>query len=131
MLLVTSRETRRWILPKGWVERGVTARDQAAREAFEEAGLVGRIGRRPVGSYRYDKLLRSRSVPVRVDVFALQVEHRHDDWPEKGQREAMWATPEQAAALVDEDGLAAILLDLKDRRRLPRAAAEVAVRPTA
>ena len=48
-------------------------------------------------------------------MFALQVEHRHDDWPEKGQREAMWATPEQAAALVDEHGLAAILLDLKDR----------------
>ena len=130
VLLVTSRETRRWIVPKGWVERGVAAADQAALEAFEGAGLRGRIGRKPIGRYRYAKQLRGgRSLPVRVDVFVLQVEGRQDDWPEKGQREAVWATPEQAAALVEEPGLAAILLDLKERRR-PPAAAE-AVRPTA
>jgi 8-oxo-dGTP pyrophosphatase MutT (NUDIX family) len=115
-MLITSRETRRWVVPKGWAERGVPPHEQAAREAFEEAGLKGEVGRERLGSYRYAKLLRGgRSVPVRVDVFPLAVTGRLDDWPEKDQREAVWVTPAEAAALVDEGGLAAILLDLAAR----------------
>jgi 8-oxo-dGTP pyrophosphatase MutT (NUDIX family) len=132
VLLITSRETRRWVLPKGWAERGVKPHEQAAFEAFEEAGLEGEIGAVRLGSFRYDKQLRGgRSIPVRVDVFPLEVERRHDDWPEKGQRDAIWVTPEEAATLVEESGLAAILLDLADRYRLPGAAGEEAIRPTA
>ena len=132
VLLITSRETRRWVLPKGWAERGVEAHEQAASEAFEEAGLEGEIGAVRLGSYRYDKQLRGgRSIPVRVDVFPLEVERRHDDWPEKGQRDAIWVTPAEAAALVEERGLAAILLDLAERRSLSASAGEEELRPTA
>jgi 8-oxo-dGTP pyrophosphatase MutT (NUDIX family) len=110
VLLVTSRETRRWVLPKGWRKRKVEAWEQAAREAYEEAGLIGEIGRQAVGHYRYDKRLRSgRTVPCRVDVFPLDVAGRLDDWPEKAEREAAWFTPDEAAEKVDEVGLAEIL----------------------
>ena len=131
MLLITSRETKRWVLPKGWAERGKAPQVQAACEAFEEAGLEGEIGLKRLGRYRYDKQLPDgRSVPVRVDVYPMEVAHRHDDWPERGQREAIWVTPEEAAALVEEKGLAAILLDLVARRRRPGTAGE-GVRPPA
>ena len=99
MLLITSRETRRWVIPKGWAEKGVAPHEQAAREAFEEAGLQGEIGTQPIGSYRYLKRLQNgQTVPCRVDVFPLSVDHRLDDWPEKGQREASWLTPAEAAS---------------------------------
>ena len=113
MLLITSRETRRWVIPKGWAEKGVAPHEQAAREAFEEAGLKGEIGLKPIGSYRYLKRLQNgQTAPCRVDVYPLTVEHRLDDWPEKGQREAVWLTLGEAAALVDEQGLVTLLLDL-------------------
>jgi 8-oxo-dGTP pyrophosphatase MutT (NUDIX family) len=132
VLLITSRETKRWVVPKGWAEHGVLPHEQAACEAFEEAGLEGEVGAVRLGSYRYEKQLRSgRTIPVRVDVFPLEVERRHDDWPEKGQRDAVWVTPEEAAALVEERGLAAILLELAQRHRLAATAAEEPVRPTA
>jgi 8-oxo-dGTP pyrophosphatase MutT (NUDIX family) len=113
VLLVTSRETRRWIIPKGWAEKGVAPHEQAAREAFEEAGLKGQIATKPIGSYRYFKRLQNgQTVTCRVDVFPLTVGERLDDWPEKGQREAVWFTPAEAAMLVDEKGLAALLREL-------------------
>jgi 8-oxo-dGTP pyrophosphatase MutT (NUDIX family) len=126
VLLVTSRETRRWVLPKGWRKRKVTAWEQAAREAYEEAGLIGQIGKHAIGRYRYDKQLRDgRSVPCRVDVFPLEVTGRLDDWPEKAEREAAWFAPAEAAASVDEPGLAEIL------RRLDGRTPEDSLRPTA
>lgn len=126
VLLITSRETRRWVLPKGWRERKVGAAEQAAREAYEEAGLIGEIGKRAVGHYRYDKRLRSgRTVACRVTVFPLDVTGRLDDWPEKAEREAAWFTPAEAAARVDEAGLAEIL------RRLPDTLPEESPTPTA
>ncbi len=116
ILLVTSRETRRWVLPKGWAERGVTPHDQAAREAFEEAGVEGEIGQERIGSYRYLKRLSGgRTVPCRVDVYPLAVDRLLDDWPEKEQRELCWFTPSDAAAVVEESGLIALLLDLAAR----------------
>ena len=132
VMLITSRETKRWVVPKGWAEPGVKPREQAAAEAFEEAGLEGFVGPTRLGSYHYDKQLRSgRAVPVRVDVYPLEVERRHDDWPEKGQRDAIWVTPEEAASLVGDRGLAAILLDLAERRRPTASAGRGVVRPTA
>jgi 8-oxo-dGTP pyrophosphatase MutT (NUDIX family) len=111
VLLITSRETRRWIIPKGWPIRGLPPRDVAAREALEEAGLVGRIvGKRSIGSYHYSKRLRdNREVLCRVKVFLLSVDHQLDDWPEKATRACRWVTPETAARMVDEGGLAEVI----------------------
>ena len=116
VLLVTSRETGRWIIPKGWAEKGIKSYELAAREAYEEAGLRGKIGRKPIGCYRYTKWLRrtkrAKAVLCEVAVFALYVERQLDDWPEKGQRERRWFSPAEAALLVDEGNLVTLLLDL-------------------
>lgn len=111
ILLITSRETRRWIIPKGWPIRHLRPRDVAAREAFEEAGLVGKIvGKRSIGSYHYTKHLPDEGERLcRVKVFLLSVDHQLDDWPEKEQRTQRWVEPVKAAQMVDEGGLAEIL----------------------
>ncbi len=98
-MLVTSRETRRWVLPKGWAEAGLAPHDLAAREAFEEGGIVGEAAAEAVGAYGYLKRLPGgRSVECRVEVFPLRVERLLGDWPERGQRERRWFTPARAAA---------------------------------
>jgi 8-oxo-dGTP pyrophosphatase MutT (NUDIX family) len=83
----------------------------AAREAFEEAGLVGKIvGKRSIGSYHYSKrLMDNREWLCRVKVFLLAVDRQLDDWPEKEQREQRWVEPTKGAQMVDEGGLAEIL----------------------
>lgn len=113
ILMVTSRETRRWIVPKGWQEKKVKDRDQAAREAFEEAGVIGVISDKPIGSYRYDKRLKNGGLkPLNVAVYALNAEEVLDDWPEMEERERRWMTPAQAAMAVQEGALAALLLSM-------------------
>jgi 8-oxo-dGTP pyrophosphatase MutT (NUDIX family) len=111
VLLMTSRETRRWVIPKGWPIRGLKPREVAAREAFEEAGLLGQIiGKRPRGFYHYSKQMApSDDVLCGVDVFLLKVDRQAKEWPEKGQREFCWVEPEQAAEMVLEGGLAEVL----------------------
>src|SRR5215469_14784500 len=94
VMLVTSRGTQRWIIPKGWPQRGKTPRQSAASEAFEEAGVVGAVGRRPIGSFSYRKRLkRGVVVDCEVRVFALKVKRQHKCWPEQGQRRSAWHTP--------------------------------------
>ena len=111
VLLITSRETGRWVLPKGWPEKRLDAHDLAALEAFEEAGVRGRVREHALGDYTYPKRLRSgRTRHIRVDVFALDVEQELDDWPERAERERRWMSPSQAAMLVDEGGLVSLLL---------------------
>lgn len=113
VMLVTSRETKRWIIPKGWPEKKVKPHELAAREAYEEAGLVGHADPDAVGTFRYDKRLKSgRSVWCEVQVFMMEVERELDEWPEKGQRERRWMAPAQAALLVQEPGLVELLLHL-------------------
>jgi 8-oxo-dGTP pyrophosphatase MutT (NUDIX family) len=111
ILLITSRETRRWVIPKGWPIRGLRPREVATREAFEEAGLVGKIvGKRSIGSYHYSKRLTdSRERLCRVKVFLLSVDRQLDDWPEKEQRVQRWVDPIKGAQMVDEGGLAEIV----------------------
>lgn len=114
VLLITSRETGRWVTPKGWPMRGLRPHRAAAREAFEEAGIEGSVGKKSIGSYRYAKTLRNGEVvPCRVKVFPLEVEALADEWPEKGQRRREWFTPADAAAAVEEPELAAILRDFE------------------
>jgi 8-oxo-dGTP pyrophosphatase MutT (NUDIX family) len=80
VLLVTSRETRRWIIPKGWPQKGLSAHDVALREAREEAGVVGRVAKRAIGYYHYDKRLAANDyVTCKVRVFLLEVEWELDD----------------------------------------------------
>lgn len=113
VLLITSRETRRWVIPKGWPEKKVKPYDLATREAYEEAGLRGKVRKKPVGSYRYEKRITAkRAVSCRVEVYLFEVEQELDDWPEKGQRERCWMPPAEAARLVSESRLAKILLRL-------------------
>jgi 8-oxo-dGTP pyrophosphatase MutT (NUDIX family) len=116
VMLVTSRETRRWIIPKGWLIKGLKPSAVAAREAFEEAGLIGEIGKHPVGHFRYEKTLPKNSRICEVRVFLLRVKRQLNDWPEKRQRETRWFEPGEAAGLVEEDGLAMII-----RQAIPNA----------
>jgi len=111
VMLLTSRETKRWVIPKGWPMHGRKPHEVAAQEAFEEAGLLGTIvGKRPIGSYHYGKQISADySIQCEVSVFLFLVERQLDDWPEKAQRETRWFNPSDAYTLVDEGGLAGIL----------------------
>jgi 8-oxo-dGTP pyrophosphatase MutT (NUDIX family) len=106
ILLVSSRETRRWVIPKGWPMKGKADHQAAAQEAYEEAGLDGRIVDRPIGEYPYLKRLKSGVArPVTVDVYPLEVTGEHATWPEKGQRTLRWMDPVEAALAVQEPEL--------------------------
>lgn len=116
VLLITSRETRRWVIPKGWPIKGLDPPASAAQEALEEAGITGAVWAEPVGGYGYDKRLKDgRLQPVAVDVFPLAVEQELADWPEKGQREKRWFPSAEAAALVVEPQLAELIREFGGR----------------
>lgn len=112
VLLVTSRETRRLVIPKGWPWPGVKDHKAAAEEAREEAGIRGRIGKSAIGSYSYEKRRLGGDVPVRVKVYLLEVDEVLDDWPEKDERVRVWLTPTRAADAVAEEELADMLRNL-------------------
>jgi 8-oxo-dGTP pyrophosphatase MutT (NUDIX family) len=113
VLLVTSRETHRWVIPKGWAEEDLTPSGLAAKEAYEEAGVVGDITSEPVGCYSYSKRLKDgSSIMCDVEVFRMTVERLLPEWPEHGQRERQWFTPRQAAEQVAEAGLIDLLRSL-------------------
>jgi len=106
VLLVSSRETRRWVIPKGWQMKGKADPAAAAQEAYEEAGLDGRVAAKPFGDYPYLKRLKSGAArAVTVDVYPLEVTGEHATWPEKGQRTLKWMPPIEAAMAVQEPQL--------------------------
>lgn len=108
--LITSRETGRWVLPKGWAKPEHAPHAVARQEAYEEAGLQGRVGAKALGRYEYVKRLHVFSaVLCRVDVFPLCVETQMLEWPEQPWRRLKWAPPQEAAELVDEADLAALI----------------------
>jgi 8-oxo-dGTP pyrophosphatase MutT (NUDIX family) len=109
-MLITSRETRRWVIPKGWPKKGKSPQYSAAREAFEEAGVVGAVAKRPVGSFSYEKRLKNGAVVVcAVRVFALEVSCQSKQWPEKQERIVKWLSAAQAAQRVKEPNLGDII----------------------
>lgn len=117
ILLVTSRESRRWVLPKGWHKDGLTPSELAALETYEEAGLKGNVAPEAMGWYTYTKRLHFFSrVTCRVDIFPMQVDHHLLDWPERDQRTFGWFSKEEASELVKEKGLSDFLsrLTLED-----------------
>ena len=111
VLLLTSRETRRWIIPKGWPMAGRSPHAAAAQEAKEEAGVVGRISKKPLGSFNYVKRLKNGApLQCTVDVFPMKVSKHLTHWREQNQRTAHWCAPEEAAELVEEPDLSALIL---------------------
>lgn len=110
ILLVTSRDTGRWVLPKGNLMVGIAPHRAAAREAEEEAGVRGTIARKPLGRFPYRKWRSAKRFDMaKVDVFALKVSNELDTWKEQGQRERRWCTRDEAAGLVDEPELRALI----------------------
>lgn len=110
LLLVTSRETGRWIVPKGWPDGDESLHQAAKREAWEEAGIEGAISDICVGSFFYDKVTGpDEVVRCQVFLFPLEVTQLAKKWPEKGQRQREWITTEEAAKLVNEPALAEMI----------------------
>jgi predicted NUDIX family NTP pyrophosphohydrolase len=113
VMLITSRDTGRWIIPKGWPAPALDPGASAAQEAMEESGLVGEISAQPIGSYGYTKRLADGSaVDCTVEVFALAVERQLPTWPEQAERRTRWFALEEAAAAVQEPELGAIIRNL-------------------
>jgi 8-oxo-dGTP pyrophosphatase MutT (NUDIX family) len=110
VLLLTSRETHRWVIPKGWPMAGKKPHAAAAREALEEAGVIGKIAKTPIGAYAYVKRLKNGAGLVcNVDVFPLAVMRQLQRWPEQAQRTAHWFTPADAAQAVNEPELSVLI----------------------
>ena len=110
VMLITSRETRRWVIPKGWPMKGRKSHATAALEALQEAGLLGKIEKAALGAYHYQKRMRNGSTLLcRVDVFPLRVSRQRKNWPEKHQRTTKWFPCSKAARLVDEPELTKLI----------------------
>ncbi len=113
VLLVTSRDTGRWVIPKGWHEKGRKDYWAAAREARQEAGVKGRIEHKAVGRFRYIKRMRSSETPVDVSVFLLFVRKEYKRWREAKERRRAWFAVQSAALEVQEPELSSIIAALK------------------
>lgn len=110
LLLITSRDTGRWVVPRGNPVPGLPPHLSAAQEAWEEAGIRGRVTSAAAGDYRYEKLRSSgRSVTAHVVLFPLAVEEESDDWPEAAVRRRAWLAQAEAAEAVQEPDLRALL----------------------
>lgn len=114
VLLVTSRETKRWLIPKGWPMKGKKPHRAAAQEAVEEAGVRGEIQDKPLGHYDYWKRRAKHFDLCRVDVYPLEVSKQLASWREKDQREARWFDVEEAAHQVLEPALAELIRSLPE-----------------
>jgi 8-oxo-dGTP pyrophosphatase MutT (NUDIX family) len=113
IMLITSRGTGRWLIPKGWPEPGLEPAEAAAREAREEAGLVGRVDDRSIGFFHYDKRLpNGGTVHCVVEVFALEVERQMKSWPEQHERSTRCFFLQEAAQAVQEPELRSIIRGL-------------------
>ena len=109
VMLLTSRQTRRFVIPKGWPMKRRENWEAAALEAKQEAGLVGTVSAEPLGSYDYWKRLASIFVHVTVVVYPLEVTEERDSWREQDVRLRRWVSPAQAIDLVDEPALATLI----------------------
>jgi 8-oxo-dGTP pyrophosphatase MutT (NUDIX family) len=123
ILLVTSRDTGRWIIPKGWTSKRIKDCKAAAREAREEAGVKGKILREAIGTYRYIKRELGNGALIEVRVFLLKVSKRCKRWPEKRERRRAWFDIEDAASRVSDPELSILIGLLRERNgdggRLP------------
>ena len=111
--IVTSRRSKRWIVPKGWPMQGQTPMDAAATEAFEEAGVRGKIYPRPIGVFSYYKVRSEDELPCMAVVYPLKVKKVLKRWPEERERERKWVSRKKAAALLDDAELSNIVLNFQ------------------
>jgi 8-oxo-dGTP pyrophosphatase MutT (NUDIX family) len=116
VLLITSRDTGRWIVPKGWPIKGLSDAESALREAWEEAGVRAEADHaRPAGQFFYDKALEDGSV-IPIVAYLYKVRLRDGDlagqYPEAGQRKRVWVPAKKAAKMVQEPELKKILRSL-------------------
>ena len=111
VMLITSSGSKRWVIPKGLIEPDMTSQDSAAKEAWEEAGVLGQVFPNLMGTYEYYK----SGCTWQVDVFLLQVETVLDNWPEAYKRKRQWVSIPKAIKRVDEPDLKLILGDLPHR----------------
>lgn len=114
VLLITSRDTGRWILPKGWPINGLNGAEAALQEAWEEAGVANaRVEPAPVGSFEYSKKLGSGAeTTVETQVYLTEVQELSKAYPEADERKRQWVSPSDAANMVQEPQLKVLLRDL-------------------
>jgi 8-oxo-dGTP pyrophosphatase MutT (NUDIX family) len=126
ILLVTTRTTKRWAIPKGWIMDGRADHEAAEIEAYEEAGVQGVTEILPLGSYGYLKVLKSGKLRrVTAQVFAMEVDDILEDWPERTERQRQWVSPKKALALLHEVELLPVIADFAKRQGV-----DVTVEPT-
>jgi len=111
VMLVTSRGTQRFIIPKGWPMKGKSKPKVAAIEARQEAGVTGKVLDDPIGSYSYWKRLADCFVPVEVTVYVVSVKDVAAKWDEESERRRAWLGIGDAVTLIDEPELAAIIAE--------------------
>jgi 8-oxo-dGTP pyrophosphatase MutT (NUDIX family) len=116
ILLITSRRSGRWILPKGWPMHGATPAEAAATEAYEEAGVTGTPSNVALGFYSYEKDVDGSILPIVVAMFPLQVTKVLKSWPERGERKRKWVGRKKAAALLQEPELRQMVRAFDPRR---------------
>ncbi|WP_309769291.1 MULTISPECIES: NUDIX hydrolase [Agrobacterium] len=116
VLLITSRGTGRWVIPKGWPMKKKKPHEAAEIEAWEEAGIRGRVRKKPVGRYTYLKWLDNSDVaPCVVEVFEIEVKDVVSEYKERGQRQLAWVSSSEAARRVREVELKSLLIDFKPK----------------
>ena len=114
VLLVSSRDTGRWVIPKGWPSKRMTDSAAAAREARQEAGVTGKIAKKPYGNYRYRKIEKENVRLIEVTVYLLWVKKEKKQWKEKAERNRVWFDVETASRKVREPKLRALISALAD-----------------
>jgi 8-oxo-dGTP pyrophosphatase MutT (NUDIX family) len=115
ILLVTSRETRRWVIPKGGRMPGLSDAQAAAQEALEEGGVEGDVAPEPLGTFRYLKILRRGATRwCVVSVHALAVRLEHPAWREQSERERIWVSADEAVRRVAEPDLKTLIAAFRD-----------------
>lgn len=115
ILLITSRGSKRWIIPKGWPMDGKTPAASALVEAWEEGGVVGQVRGQCLGVYSYAKTGEDGAVPCLAMLYPVKVKTLAKQFPEKGQRKRLWCSRQKAARLVDAPDLARLIRDFDPR----------------
>lgn len=114
VMLVTGRRSKRWMIPKGWPVDGKSLADSAAVEAFEEAGIKGKVDPKPIGRFRHVKQNLLGDLEVEILVHPMSVKRELDDWPERGERDRKWFELSEAVSLVDSNELKSLIAEFGD-----------------
>ena len=118
ILLVSTKDYRKFTIPKGWLKKSWGKRKSARREAEQEAGLIGKLSRKVYGSYSFHKRLNGEYVSIYVDVYLMMVEDQLEDWLEKNIRSFQWLSADEAVETVDQPQLASLISSLSLDPRL-------------